>query len=327
MDSNQDNRDSSLNEDASIVDRLGKMLPGSSSGPEEEDDDGMLRMSFLDHLEELRSRLIRSLLGLLVAFGAAFYFREELWAIVRRPADVALANGGGELITLGASEGFSTMWVKVPLLFGLFLASPWLLYQVWAFISPGLYKHERRWAIPFVFSTAGLFICGGLFAYFIALPFGLTFLLEISIKAGVTPNLPIGDYVDMLVNILLGLGLVFELPVLIFFLSLLRIVTPQFLLNNSRYAILIITVLAAVVTPTPDVVNLMLVAGPMMLLYFLGVFASYLLWLSREKKRFPWMLVLLILICVALFAGGIGTWLAVSKYGYHLISRFPFLVK
>jgi sec-independent protein translocase protein TatC len=115
------------------------------------------------------------------------------------------------------------------------------------------------------------------------------------------------------------------LPVLIFFLSLLRIVTPQFLVRNSRYAILLIVVVAAIITPTPDVINLMLISVPMVLLYFTGVFASYLLWLSRENRRFPWLLTLMLVLILALLVAG-GFWVAVARYGYKLVRTWPFLV-
>ncbi len=116
------------------------------------------------------------------------------------------------------------------------------------------------------------------------------------------------------------------MPVLIFFLSLLRIVTPQFLVRNSRYAILIIVMIAAVITPTPDVYNLMLISLPMTVLFFVGVFASYLLWLSREKKQFPWALLAFVIACIVLIAGG-AIWVAINKYGVKVVETFPYLVR
>ena len=162
------------------------------------------------------------------------------------------------------------------MLTSLFIASPWLLYQVWSFVAPGLYKRERRFAAPFIISAAGLFISGGLFAYFVAFRFGLTFLLGIGQNVNVRPMITITDYFDIFVNVIFGIGVVFELPVLIFFLTLLRIASPRFLLSHSRYAVLGIVVLAAIITPTPDVVNLMLFSVPMVLLYFIGIFARLL---------------------------------------------------
>ena len=135
--------------------------------------------------------------------------------------------------------------------------------------------------------SAGLFIIGGLFAYFVAFRFGLTFLLGIGRGNYVIPMVSITEYFDLFVNVTLGVGLVFELPVIIFFLTLLRIVSPSFLLNHSRYAILVIFIIAAIVTPTPDVFNLMLFAMPMCLLFYVGIFAGYLLVLHRENRQIP----------------------------------------
>ena len=243
---------------------------------EDEDDDGMLRMSFLEHLEELRFRLLRALIGMGVAFLGCLIFAPNIWDFVRAPATAALKTVGAQpnLVMLSPMDGFTVLWVKLPMLVSVFVASPWILYQVWAFIAPGLYKKERRMATPFILTTAGLFILGGLFAYFVAFRFGLAFLLGIGFDQGVIPYITITDYTDLFVNVMLGVGLVFEMPVFIFFLSVLRIVTPQFLMSNSRYAILIIVIIAAIVTPTPDVFNLMLFAVPMVLLYFVGVFAA-----------------------------------------------------
>ena len=168
-----------------------------------------------------------------------------------------------------------------------FIAAPWVVYQVWAFISPGLYPKERRWAVPFVLCTGGLFIAGGLFAYFIAFRFALTFLFNIGGPMGVLPLISIDKYFDLFVNVMLGISLVFELPVIIFFLTLIRVASPSFLLRHSRYAILAIVILAAIITPTPDVFNLTLFAVPMILLYFMGVFASYLLVMRRENRQLP----------------------------------------
>jgi sec-independent protein translocase protein TatC len=309
--------------------------PVSSSSPvsepdeEDTDDEGMLRMSFLEHLEELRKRLILALAGLGVAFIVSLTFSDELWRIVQRPASAALASLGykdTDLVTTAPMESFSIIWVKLPMLTALFIASPWLLYQVWAFVSPGLYKRERRYAVPFIFSAAGLFILGGLFAYFVAFRFGLTFLLGIGQSVNVKPMITITDYFDLFGNVILGIGVVFELPVLIFFLTLLRIASPRFLFSHSRYAVLAIVVLAALITPTPDIINLMLFSLPMVLLYFVGVFAAYLLVLSRENKRFPWRTFLIaILIPVLLIAAGL--YMAITKYGYKLVLYWPFLTR
>src|SRR5579875_3748182 len=290
--------------------------PPVEEDEEDEEERGMLRMSFMEHLEELRTRLIRALLGLVVAFGASMFFSKELWRIVSAPAVEALKHLGinpPELAQITPMEGFNIIWIKMPFLVSLFVGSPWVLYQVWAFISPGLYKRERRWAVPFILCTAGLFITGGLFAYFVVFRFGLEFLLGIGRDVNVKPVVSINEYFDLFVNVTLGVGLVFEMPVIIFFLTLLRLASPRFLLRHSRYAILAITVLAAVVTPTPDAFNMTIFAVPMVMLFFVGVFASYLLVLRREEKKFPWKIILLLALAAIVLCAGV---IALLMYRY-----------
>lgn len=295
---------------------------------DDDEDDGMLRMSFLEHLEELRSRIIKALMGLAVAFILSIIFANDLWRVVSQPATVALRHLGfnDKLAQITPMETFSTVWVKLPMLTSIFLGSPWILYQVWAFIAPGLYKKERKWAVPFVICSAGLFILGGLFAYFVAFRYGLEFLLGIGRDINIQPMVSVTEYFDLFVNVTLGIGLVFELPVLIFFLTLLRIVTPGFLIKNSRYAILAIVILAAIVTPTPDVFNLMMFAMPMALLFFVGVFASYLLVLRRENRRFPWKTMAVWTLTGLVIAAVIATFI-IWKFGFHVVPHWPFLVR
>jgi sec-independent protein translocase protein TatC len=312
-------------------------VPAATDGPAPEpeplpagddEEEGMLRMSFLEHLEELRARIFWALAGLGVSFALCLVFANQIWKFVSAPAIAALKNTGAQpnLVFIKPTEAFSIIWVKAPMLAALFLAAPWILYQVWAFIAPGLYKRERRWAGPFVICTAGLFILGGAFAYFVAFRFGLEFLLSIGRDINVAPMITATEYFDLFVNATLGIGLVFELPVLLFFLTLLRIVSPSFLLRNTRYAILLIVILAAVVTPTPDIFNLMLFALPMCMLFFVGVFASYLLVLRRENRRFPWAKVLYGLLVVLVAISGV-VYLAVTKYGYQYVPHWPFLTR
>ena len=302
------------------------VAPPDADGDEEEA--GMVRMSFLEHLEELRTRVIRALMGLVVAFVACLAFANQIWKFISAPAIDALKSTGASpnLVFIKPTEAFAIIWMKAPMLVSLFVASPWLLYQVWSFIAPGLYRRERRWAAPFVVFTAGLFMLGGAFAYFVAFRFGLEFLLSIGRDINVTPMITATEYFDLFVNATLGIGLVFELPVLLFFLTLLRIVSPRLLIRHTRYAILGITLLAAVVTPTPDIFNMMLFAVPMVGLYFVGVLASYLLVLHREKRRFPWKTVAYwALVLAAAMAAAL--YFAVARYGYHLVPRWPFLTR
>jgi len=294
----------------------------------DEEEKGMLRMSFMEHLEELRARLIKALGGVVVAFLLSLTFCKPLWDVVVAPAVIALKvlHLNPQLVAITPTEQFNVIYLKLPLLVSLFLGSPWVLYQVWAFISPGLYKRERRWAVPFILCTAGLFSAGGCFAYFVVFRFGLEFLLGIGRDIHVAPMVSINEYFDLFVNVTLGVGLVFEMPVIIFFLTLLRLASPRFLLRHSRYAVLGITILAAVVTPTPDVFNMMIFAVPMVMLFFVGVFASHLLILKREGRKFPWRTVWLIALGVLLTLAGVVA-LFVYRYHYHFAHKWPYLIK
>jgi len=288
----------------------------------------MLRMSFLEHLEELRTRIFRALMGVAVAFILSLSFCSPLWTFVCQPAATALKTLGypQTLKMITPMESFNIIWFKMPIICAIFISSPWILYQVWAFISPGLYRRERRWAAPFILGSAGLFITGGVFAYFVIFRYGLTFLLSIGQGNYVEPMVSMTEYFDLFVNVILGVGLVFEMPVLIFFLTLLRIVSPGFLLNHSRYAILAIFIIAAIVTPTPDVFNLMLFATPMCLLFYVGIFGSYLLVLHREGRKFPWRKAILITVAVLLLVSGV-LYMAITRFGYKLVPHWPFLIR
>jgi sec-independent protein translocase protein TatC len=309
----------------------GGRTPPPTEPPNFPDDgeEGMLGMSFLDHLQELRSRILKMVLGLLVAGAISLTFVNQLWRLIAAPAVEALTHLGIKPPTLKAitpMEQFNVIWVKLPFLCALFIAAPWVVYQIWAFISPGLYKRERRYAVPFVLSTGGLFILGGAFAYFVAFRFTLTFLLGIGAGNYVDPTVSINEYFDLFVNVTLGVALTFEMPILIFVLALLRVVRPAFLVKHSRYAILGIFIVAAIVTPTPDAVNMLLFALPMCLLFYVGVFAGYLLVLKREGHRFPWVKVLTIAGAVLVAFSAI-LYFAAIHYKLHPVSHWPFLMR
>ena len=180
-------------------------------------------------------------------------------------------------------------------------------------------------ALPFVLLTAGLFITGGCFAYFLAFRYGLEFLLGIGMSNNVQPMVTITEYFDLFVNVMLGVALVFELPVVIFLLTLLHLLSPRFLLRHSRYAVLAIVIAAAIITPTPDVFNLMLFAVPMCALYFVGVFAGLALVLRREGRTFPWRKIIQIVVIVLLIAGAIIA--AMIHFHMHLINKWPYVTK
>ncbi len=303
--------------------------PPEPPGEEDDEEEGMARMSFLEHLEELRKRLLLAIGGVGVAFCLCLFFSDQLWQIVVSPATVALTHLGikpPELAQISPMDSFRIIWMELPILAAVFLSAPWIVYQVWAFIAPGLYKRERRWAVPFVVSSAGLFIIGGLFAYFVAFRYGLEFLMGLAMGKGVRPTISMTEYYDLFVDVMLGVGIIFEIPVILFLLTLIRVASPAFLVRHSRYAILIIVVLAAVITPTGDVFNLALFATPMIFLFYIGVFASWILVLHREKRRFPWGTFCKWLGVVIVALALIG-WALAWKYGYHIVGRWPLFVR
>jgi sec-independent protein translocase protein TatC len=324
--------------ETSVISAPPPAAPGGSGKPpkppeppdeEDDEDEGMARMSFLEHLEELRKRLLLAVGGIGVAFFLCLFFSDELWSIVVSPATAALIHlkvNPPTLAQISPMDSFRIMWMELPILAAVFLSSPWIMYQVWSFIAPGLYKRERRWAAPFVLASAGLFIIGGFFAYFVAFRYGLEFLMGLAIGKGVTPYISMTEYYDLFVDVMLGVGIIFEIPVILFLLTLIRVASPSFLIRHSRYAILIIVILAAVITPTGDVFNLALFATPMIILFYVGIFASYILVLKREKKQFPWGtffkwlgIALVILVAIGL--------LAAKYYGYHFAARWPIFVR
>ena len=240
-------------------------------------------MSFLGHLEELRLRLIYSAIGIAAAFGLCWMYCDRIYAYMSYPITFALARHGlsQQLTYLNPTEPFN-VYLKVSLLAALFVASPFLLYQVWMFISPALYRHEKRYVAPFVFSTVALFLAGGFFAYRVVYPQALEFL--IGYGAQFKPMITVSEYTDLFLTIMLGLGLVFELPVLAFFLSFMGMVTAGWLWKNLRYSILIIFGIAAIVTPTTDIMNMCIFAAPMIGLYLVSIGIAAFAHPSRRKS-------------------------------------------
>jgi sec-independent protein translocase protein TatC len=246
--------------------------------------DGGATMSFLQHLEELRRRIFLALLGVVIAFFGCFAFADDIYGFMEKPLTAILKAHGLDqhLVYFNPIDPFN-LYVKLGLICALFVASPWVLYQLWAFISPGLYPRERRFVIPFVLGTSALFIAGGVFAYRYAFPLALDFLIGYAHRF--TPQININEYFDLFATVVLGLGLVFELPTLIFFLSLLGLVNARFLIRNFRYAVLVIFVLAAAITPTADITTMMVFAAPMLGLYVLGIGIAYLFGKDRRARR------------------------------------------
>jgi sec-independent protein translocase protein TatC len=240
-------------------------------------------MSFLDHLGELRRRIIHSIVAIVIGFVICWMFSDELYAALARPLTQVLRElGHSDQLVYTSPTAIFSLYVHLSLIAGLFVASPYIILQVWKFISPGLYPHERRYAIPFILFCSALLLSGGAFAYAIAFPAALRFLLTFAHRF--TPMITANEYFSLATTIILGMALVFELPVLILFLTLLRIVTPGFLLRNVRYAVLLIFFAAAALSPSSDVPNMMLFAAPLFVLYFLGVALSYMVVRLRGRN-------------------------------------------
>lgn len=244
----------------------------------------MPAMGFLEHLEELRRRIIYSILGVAVGFVACWSYAEKIYGIMQQPIMEALQRNGlsQKLVYLNPTEPFN-MYLKVAFLAGLFVTSPFVLYQVWAFIAPGLYRHEKRYVTPFMFSTVALFMAGGYFGYKLVYPQALQFLINFGKQF--QPMITIGEYTDLFLVIIIGMGVIFELPILVFFLSLMGIVTAGWMWRNLRYSILVIFIVAAILTPTTDILNMCIFAAPMVALYILSIGIAWIVHPAQRRKR------------------------------------------
>lgn len=249
--------------------------------PEESDDDAPGKMSFLDHLDELRRRIIYSVIAVAVGFLIACFYIDALFEFIMVPLQAQLPTGN-KLVYTEPTEAF-VLYIKIAAIAGLMMASPAVMYQVWLFIAPGLYAHEKKLAIPFVVLSSAFFISGAAFSHYIAFPMAWKFLAGFS-----------NEYLEMMprieptfamyMKLLLGMGLIFQMPTIVLFLARMGVLTARFMMKNLKYAVLIIFVVAAVVTPGGDPMSQAALAGPMMGLYFLSVGLA---WLFGKKKVAP----------------------------------------
>jgi sec-independent protein translocase protein TatC len=241
-------------------------------------------MSFLEHLEELRRRIIYSAISVAVGFFLCWNYADRIYAYMQRPIMETLKRHGlaEKLVYLSPTEPFN-LYLKIGLLAGLFVASPFVLYQVWLFISPGLYRHEKRYLLPFMFSTVFLFLAGGWFGYRMVYPAALDFLIGYGKQF--QPMITIGEYTDLFLTIIIGLGVIFEMPILVFFLALMGIVNAGWMWRNLRYSILVCFIIAAIITPTTDILNMCIFAAPMIGLYVLSIGVAFLVHPARRRAR------------------------------------------
>jgi sec-independent protein translocase protein TatC len=255
------------------VDAIGKARAAVSERAE------LPGMTLMEHLEELRKRIVHSAAYLAVGFFVCWFFRDRIVNILQAP----LNKIGKSLVFTHPMDALN-LDLQVALLAGAIVASPFILYQVWLFIAPGLYQKERRFVVPFMAATVGLFLTGASFGYFFVLPAAIKILI-VQFGHNFTPMVTIEDYSSFFLSVILGLGISFELPILIFFLAMFGVVSPRFLWNNIRYAILIVFLVAAVICPSPDPWTMCIYAIPMLALYMIGIAVAWWVHPSRKKEK------------------------------------------
>lgn len=255
------------------------------------------KASITEHLSELRKRIVLSLIAVVISFGLCFYFSEYIFQLLTLPLHGTLKfslkmpfvtikgteNPGQGLVFLAPAEAL-WMHLKISLISALVISSPVIFYEVWKFVSPGLLTKEKKYTLPFVIIATSLFLFGALFCFIIVLPFAINFLLTYKTET-IKPMLSVGRYIDFCLKFIVAFGAVFELPVVLVFLTKMGIVTPKFLAKNRKYAILLAFVVAALLTPTPDAFNQTLMALPIILLYEAGIWASKILNSKQGGKK------------------------------------------
>ncbi len=227
------------------------------------------KMSLVEHLAELRTCLIVSVITVVAGFIISFYFSENLLKVM---TDLISSDQKHSFVFISPAEALWTNF-KIAIFAGVFLALPVILFQLWRFVSPGFYENERKYALPFLIIGIVSFVIGILFCYFVVLRYALNFLFTYK-TSDLTPMISIGAYLDFVMKFMLAFGLIFELPIVIIFLTKIGILTTQFLTKNRKYAVLVNFIVAAILTPTPDVFNQLLMAVPLIALYELGIIGA-----------------------------------------------------
>ncbi|MGQ9859461.1 MAG: twin-arginine translocase subunit TatC [Thermodesulfobacteriota bacterium] len=242
------------------------------------------KVSFIEHLEELRYRLIVCLVSVLIGTVVAYVFKEEIFRFISTPLLRALPPGEQQLIFTGLLEAF-VVYLKASFFAGLMLSVPVVLYQLWAFVSPGLYPRERKLALPFIFFASLFFLGGAVFGYYVVFPYGFQFFVGFG-GDFIKPLPSMKEYLSFATFLLLAFGIVFELPIFIFFLAKLGLVHPRTLRKGRRYAIPVIFLVSAIMTPGPDPISQCLMAVPLCVLYELGIWVAVFFGKpSRDEKE------------------------------------------
>ena len=260
--------------------------PQSASLPvppeDDEDDSGAGKMSFLEHLDEFRKRIINALIGVCVGIGLSFFFLQQIYDFLTGPARRTLPPGG-HLIYTDPIEAFA-LRIQISLIAGVVIAAPFIMYQVWMFIAPGLYSNEKKFVIPFVFFSTLGFVGGAAFNHYVAYPFIMIYFASFN-----TPDLIYMPQLKLVfglyVKMLLGLGLIFQMPTVVFFLAKMKVVTARFLARHFKYAVLLIVITAAIITPTGDPMTLMVFSVPMVGLYVLCIAIAWLVGPKRARSE------------------------------------------
>jgi len=260
-------------------------MPELVAEPEEQNQEErqLGSMSLLQHLEELRKRIIYSLIAVAACTVVGWYFaKDRIYPVIERPILVVFKkyNIDPHLSYLNPTDPFN-LYLKVGIMAGIFMASPIVLYQVWNFISPGLYRREKKFLLPFLFLSVGLFLAGGYFGYRVVFPVAMDFLIG-AYGADFKANITIDEYTKLFLTIILGLSLIFELPIVLGFAGMMGVINAKFLINHIRGAVLVFFIVAAILTPTTDILNMTIYAAPMILLYLLSI---GIVWLVHPKQR------------------------------------------
>lgn len=234
-------------------------------------------MSFLEHLDDLRKRILYSFIAVVVAAIPAWFFHKEIFDILARPVKQYLPEGE-KLVVTTLPEAFM-VYIKVSIITAIIVTSPFIFYQFWKFVAPGLYQKEKKHVIPFIFFTTIFFCLGVLFGYYIAFPFACSFFLKMG--ADFQSVIKADNYFSLAFRVILGIALVFELPTLAFFLSKMGLITSRWMIKNFKYAVLVIFIIAAIITPSADILNQSIVGFPMLALYGLSILIVFV----GEKKQ------------------------------------------
>jgi sec-independent protein translocase protein TatC len=236
-------------------------------------------MTFLEHLEDLRKRLFYSFVAIFIVLVPAWFFSKQIFEVLAKPVSQFLPGGIKDMAYTGLTDPFM-LYIKVAFLTAIFVTSPWIFLQLWYFVAPGLYQKEKKYVVPFVLFTTVFFLMGAAFGFLVMFPWACRFFLQMGsdFNAVITVN----QYFGFALKLLLGIALVFEMPTLVFFLSKIGLITSRWMVKNFKYAVLGVFVIAAVITPTPDMVTQSILAVPMLALYGLGILIAF--FFGKESK-------------------------------------------